>query len=60
MWLPQLAVSHAFLDVQSSMKSETRFTSKHPAREILGKMAGLASALGFRVKKKNYKVFQGS
>lgn len=51
-----LDLSGLFKEQKSSMKSETRFTSKHPAREILGKMAGLASALGFRVKKKNYKV----
>eukprot|EP00250_Pteridium_aquilinum_P015917 c22837_g1_i3 orf=236-1531(-) len=51
-----LDLSGLFKEEKSSLKSETRFTSKHPASEILGKMASLASALGFRVKKKNYKV----
>ncbi|MCO5568440.1 hypothetical protein L7F22_022139 [Adiantum nelumboides] len=51
-----LDLSGLFKEQKGSMKSETRFTSKHPASEILGKMSALASALGFKTKMKNYKV----
>lgn len=51
-----LDLSGLFKEQKSSPKSETRFTSKHPASEILGKMTALASAFGFRVKKNNYKI----
>lgn len=38
------------------MKRQTRFTSKRPAKEIVQKIATAASAAGFTVATRNYKV----
>ena len=38
------------------LKRETRFTSKHPAPEIISKMEETARPLGFKVEKRDYKV----
>jgi len=38
------------------VKRETRFTSKHPAKEIISKIEEAAGPLGFSVKKQNYKM----
>ncbi|KAH9288731.1 hypothetical protein KI387_032848, partial [Taxus chinensis] len=37
------------------VKRETRFTSKHPAKEIISKIEEAAGPLGFKVKRQNYK-----
>lgn len=41
---------------KQDMKPETRFTSKHPAPEIISKMEETAKPLGFNVKKHDYKM----
>lgn len=41
------------------MKRQTRFTSKRPAKEIVQKIATTASAAGFTVATRNYKVAPG-
>eukprot|EP01018_Ginkgo_biloba_P030748 Gb_31411 [translate_table: standard] len=38
------------------VKRETRFTSKHPAKEIISKIEEAAQPLGFNVQKQNYKM----
>lgn len=51
-----LDLSGLFKEQKSALKSESRFTSKHPANEIIRKMEALAATFGFRVKKNNYKM----
>lgn len=41
---------------QDHVRRQTRFTSKKPAKEIMGKMEEAAKALGFTVQTRSYKV----
>lgn len=41
---------------KQDVKSESRFTSKHPASEIISKMEETAKPLGFNVQKRDYKM----
>eukprot|EP00249_Psilotum_nudum_P016127 c25670_g2_i1 orf=524-1846(+) len=46
---------------QQDVKRESRFTSKHPALEIISKMEETARPLGFNVQRRDYKMkLQGS
>ncbi|KAK9279296.1 hypothetical protein L1049_012975 [Liquidambar formosana] len=38
------------------VKRETRFTSQHPANEIMSKIEEAAKPLGFNIRKHNYKM----
>lgn len=51
-----LNLSNLFEKKQDLVKRETRFTSKHPAEEIVSKIEETAKPLGFNVQKKNYKM----
>lgn len=51
-----LNLSNLFEKQQGLVKRETRFTSKHPAPEIVSKIEATARPLGFNVEKKNYKM----
>lgn len=51
-----LGTFNSFFGEQGLVKRETRFTSKHPASEIISKIEETAMPLGFDVKKNNYKV----
>eukprot|EP00246_Nothoceros_aenigmaticus_P012760 TRINITY_DN4097_c0_g1_i1.p1 TRINITY_DN4097_c0_g1~~TRINITY_DN4097_c0_g1_i1.p1 ORF type:complete len:375 (-),score=84.21 TRINITY_DN4097_c0_g1_i1:64-1188(-) len=51
-----LNLSGLFEKQQDTVKRETRFTSKRPAREIISKIEEAAKPLGFNVKKRDYKV----
>lgn len=51
-----LNLSNLFEKQQGLVKRETRFTSKHPAPEIVSKIEATAKPLGFNVEKKNYKM----
>ncbi|OAE20972.1 hypothetical protein AXG93_267s1010 [Marchantia polymorpha subsp. ruderalis] len=42
---------------QDHVRRQTRFTSKKPAKEIMGKMEEAAKALGFTVQTRSYKIF---
>ncbi|KAJ7568179.1 hypothetical protein O6H91_01G021600 [Diphasiastrum complanatum] len=53
-----LNLSALFEQQQGLVKRETRFTSRHPAKEILSKIEEAAKPLGFNIKKHNYKVFE--
>eukprot|EP00250_Pteridium_aquilinum_P007776 c17431_g2_i1 orf=224-1171(+) len=43
-------------EMKEELKRETRFTSKHPAPEIISKMEETAKPLGFSVQKRDYKM----
>eukprot|EP00250_Pteridium_aquilinum_P008718 c18157_g1_i2 orf=830-2152(+) len=51
-----LNLSSLFEKQQGLVKRETRFTSKHPAPEIVSKIEATVKPLGFNVEKKNYKM----
>ncbi|MCO5581825.1 hypothetical protein L7F22_035714 [Adiantum nelumboides] len=51
-----LNLSNLFEKQKGLVKRETRFTSKHPAKEIVSKIEQTAKPLGFNVQKKNYKM----
>ncbi|GAB2275033.1 CBL-interacting serine/threonine-protein kinase 3 [Dionaea muscipula] len=52
-----LNLENLFDDAEQNFKRETRFTSHHPAHEIIQKIEEAAKPLGFDVhKKKNYKM----
>ncbi|KAI5064970.1 hypothetical protein GOP47_0019665 [Adiantum capillus-veneris] len=51
-----LNLSNLFEKQKGLVKRETRFTSKHPAKEIVLKIEQTAKPLGFNVQKKNYKM----
>lgn len=51
-----LNLSNLFEKQEGLVKRETRFTSKHPAQEIVSKIEETAKPLGFNVEKKNYKM----
>ncbi|KAH7287135.1 hypothetical protein KP509_32G039700 [Ceratopteris richardii] len=51
-----LDLSGLFKEQKCLIKNESRFTVKHPANEILKKMVNLANTLGFRTRRKNYKL----
>jgi len=51
-----LNLGNLFENHMGLVKRETRFTSKHPAKEIISKIEEAARPLGFNVKKKNYKM----
>ncbi|KAL8113233.1 hypothetical protein AgCh_020525 [Apium graveolens] len=51
-----LNLSSLFEKQMGLVKRETRFTSKHPASEIISKIEETAMPLGFDVKKNNYKL----
>lgn len=51
-----LNLSNLFEKQKGLVKRETRFTSKHPAKEIVLKIEQTAKPLGFIVQKKNYKM----
>lgn len=51
-----LNLSNLFEKQQGLVRRETRFTSKHPAPEIVSKIEATAKPLGFNVEKKNYKM----
>ncbi|KAF5451808.1 hypothetical protein F2P56_026877 [Juglans regia] len=50
-------VDAVFNDSEGLVKRETRFTSQHPANEIMSKIEEAAKPLGFNVHKRNYKKF---
>ncbi|MCO5611394.1 hypothetical protein L7F22_065647 [Adiantum nelumboides] len=52
---PGLNLSGLF-EMKQEVNQETRFTSKHPAHEIITKMEEIAKPLGFNVEKDNYKM----
>lgn len=56
MFLFKNIIVYIFFGKQGLVKRETRFTSKHPASEIISKIEEAALPLGFDVKKNNYKV----
>ncbi|GLJ23287.1 hypothetical protein SUGI_0440580 [Cryptomeria japonica] len=51
-----LNLGNMFEQHMGLVKRQTKFTSKHPAEEIISKIEEAAGSLGFNVKKKNYKV----
>lgn len=51
-----LNLSNLFVKQKGLVKRETRFTSKHPAKEIVTKIEQTAKPLGFNVQKKDYKM----
>ncbi|MCO5586712.1 hypothetical protein L7F22_040654 [Adiantum nelumboides] len=51
-----LNLSNLFEKQKGLVKRETRFTSKHPAKEIVSKIEQTAKPLGFNVQKNNYKM----
>ncbi|KAJ7530752.1 hypothetical protein O6H91_14G017500 [Diphasiastrum complanatum] len=51
-----LNLSGLFEKQQGLVNRETRFTSKHPAKEIISKIEEAAKPLGFNVQKRNYKM----
>ncbi|KAL3699670.1 hypothetical protein R1sor_017692 [Riccia sorocarpa] len=51
-----LNLSGLFEEQPDMVKRETRFTSKHPANEIVSKIEEAAKPLGFNVQKRNYKM----
>eukprot|EP00250_Pteridium_aquilinum_P019975 c24649_g2_i1 orf=263-1045(-) len=51
-----LDLSGLFIEKENTCKKETKFTSRHPAREILAKIGEFASQLGYRVASKNFKM----
>ncbi|KAH7276839.1 hypothetical protein KP509_39G024200 [Ceratopteris richardii] len=51
-----LNLSNLFEKQKGLAKRETRFTSKHPAKEIISKIEETAKPLGFNIEKKNYKM----
>lgn len=51
-----LNLSNLFEKQEGFVKRETRFTSKHPAPEIVSKIEATAKPLGFNVERKNYKM----
>ncbi|KAL1829564.1 CBL-interacting serine/threonine-protein kinase 23 isoform X1 [Daucus carota subsp. sativus] len=51
-----LNLSSLFEKQMGLVKRETRFTSKHPASEIISKIEETATPLGFDIKKNNYKL----
>ncbi|GLU14029.1 hypothetical protein SLE2022_306230 [Rubroshorea leprosula] len=51
-----LNLSNMFEKQMGLVKRETRFTSRHPANEIISKIEEAAMPLGFDVKKNNYKM----
>ncbi|KAG6543106.1 hypothetical protein Mapa_015355 [Marchantia paleacea] len=51
-----LNLSGLFEEQPDMVKRETRFTSKHPANEIVTKIEEAAKPLGFNVQKRNYKM----
>ncbi|MCO5612188.1 hypothetical protein L7F22_066450 [Adiantum nelumboides] len=51
-----LNLSNLFEKQQGLVKRETRFTSNHPAPEIVSKIEATAKPMGFNVEKKNFKM----
>eukprot|EP00253_Pinus_taeda_P000279 PITA_00279 len=51
-----LNLGNLFKNNMGPVKRETRFTSKHPAKEIISKIEEAAGPLGFSVQKRNYKM----
>jgi len=51
-----LNLGNLFENHMGVVKRETRFTSKHPAKEIISRIEEAAGPLGFGVKKKDYKM----
>lgn len=51
-----LDLSGLFTEKENACKCETKFTSMHPAKDIIAKIENFASSLGYGVKKRNYKM----
>eukprot|EP00249_Psilotum_nudum_P012508 c23824_g2_i5 orf=476-1762(-) len=51
-----LDLSGLFKEREVLLKSETRFSSTHPAKVIMSKIEDFASSLGISVRRKNYKM----
>eukprot|EP00249_Psilotum_nudum_P012504 c23824_g1_i2 orf=266-1411(-) len=51
-----LDLSGLFKEREVLLKSETRFSSKHPAKVIVSRIEDFASSLGIAVRRKNYKM----
>eukprot|EP00250_Pteridium_aquilinum_P019973 c24649_g1_i1 orf=149-1618(-) len=51
-----LDLSGLFIEKENTCKKETKFTSRHPPREILAKIGEFAWHLGYRVTRKNFKM----